>query len=125
MDAKKTGQQELTIGVSKEVDQDKDISIISSKRLRPVTTIDDKTSDLNIEKHHESAGSSKDECTQKSTTVARGYIRFRILPEKMCIDPQESKEPTVLNPNNGIPFSGYVPLKGIMKQQNDNGVTEK
>ena len=122
MDAKKTGQQELTIGVSKEVDKGNDISIISSKRPHYKTAVGDKTSDLNIEKYDESAGSSKDECSQKSTMVARGYIQFRLLPEKTCIDPQESKEPTtVLNPKDEIPFSGYVPLEGILKQQNDNG----
>ena len=101
--------------------KERNISIISSKRLRSVTAIGDKSSGLNIEKHDESAASSKDECTQKSTMVARGYIQFGLLPEKMCIDPQESKEHSVPNPSDGAPFQGYVPLEGILKQQNDNG----
>ena len=122
MDAKKTGQQELTIGVSKEVDKGNDISIISSKRPHYKTAVGDKTSDLNIEKYDESAGSSKDECSQKSTMVASGYIQFGLLPEKMSLDPQESKEHSVPNPSDGAPFQGYVPLEGILKQQNDNGV---
>ena len=122
MDAKEAAKLDLTIDVSKTMDRESDISIVSSKRpsYPELATEGEKKSEPTTERVNEVPGFSIEE-TQKSTMVAtaRGYIQFGLMPEKTCINSNESMETSASNPNGEITCSGYVPLEGILKQQNN------
>ena len=120
VDAKKTAKQELTIDVSQTGDKESDIYIVSSKtsyselakeimeKSEPTTEILDGSS-----------GFLKEECSQKSAMAVRGYVQFGLLPETTCINPKDPIEPPASIPEGEIPCSGYVPIEGILKQQNN------
>ena len=121
MDAKEAAKLDLTIDVSKNtMDRENDISIVSSKRpsYPELATEGEKKSEPTTERVNEVPGFSIEETTQKST-VDRGYIQFGLMPEKTCINSNESMETSASNPNGEITCSGYVPLEGILKQQNN------
>ena len=124
MDAKEAAKLELTIDVSKNtMDRENDISTVSSTRhsYPELATEGEKKSEPTTERVNEVPGFSIEETTQKSTMVAtaRGYIQFGLMPEKTCINSNESMETSASNPNGEITCSGYVPLEGILKQQNN------
>ena len=116
MDAKAAAKLDLTIDVSKNMVRDNDISIVSSQRPYPESAI---AGVKTYEPSTEVPGFSKEESTQRSTVVARGYIQFGLMPEKTCINSNESMGASASNPNGEITCSGYVPLEGILKQQNN------
>ena len=115
-DAKKAAKIELTV----DVDRENDISFISGKRSYPeLATGGVKKSVPTTEILDELPGFSEIESVQslsvqKSTMVTTGYIQFGLLPETTSINSNESIEPC----------PGYVPLEGILKQQNNRQESE-